>query len=163
MRVEVFKAIKKRHAAARINAEPSRTSRFLNLIFLGKPPPRVPLENEKRKIGPYKQHVNLVFIFRCSSTTTNPVCEGRVNLLVYSLSLHRHSYIGFILVFASSIHNKQTKTLCVFQCLVHGIFLEIIMLFSSCSKDSLYPTSRSRATMELSPHEIAFSKIHPSN
>jgi hypothetical protein len=55
MRVEVFKAIKKRHAAARINAEPSRTSRFLNLIFLGKPPPRVPLENEKRKIGPYKQ------------------------------------------------------------------------------------------------------------
>ncbi len=30
----------------------------------------------------------------------------RVNLLVYSLSLHRHSYIGFILVFASSIHNK---------------------------------------------------------
>ncbi len=36
-----------------------------------------------------------------------PVCERRVNLLVYSLSLHRHSYIGFILAFASSIHNKQ--------------------------------------------------------
>ncbi len=34
-------------------------------------------------------------------------CERRVNLLVYSLSLHRHSYIGFILAFASSIHNKQ--------------------------------------------------------
>jgi len=48
------------------------------------------------------------YIFRCSSTTTNPVCEGRVNILVYSLSLHRHSYIGFILAFASSIHNKQT-------------------------------------------------------
>jgi hypothetical protein len=32
-----------------------------------------------------------------------------VNLLVYSLSLHRHSYIGFILDFASSIHNKQTR------------------------------------------------------
>jgi hypothetical protein len=31
----------------------------------------------------------------------------RVNLLVYSLSLHRHSYIGFILPFDSSIHNKQ--------------------------------------------------------
>ncbi len=31
----------------------------------------------------------------------------RVSLLVYSLSLHRHSYIGFILAFASSIHNKQ--------------------------------------------------------
>ncbi len=53
--------------------------------------------------------VSLVFIFRCSSTTTNPVCERRVNLLVYSLSLHRHSYIGFILAFASSIHNKQTN------------------------------------------------------
>jgi len=35
------------------------------------------------------------------------VCERRVSLLVYSLSLHRHSYIGFILAFASSIHNKQ--------------------------------------------------------
>ncbi len=35
------------------------------------------------------------------------MCERRVNLLVYSLSLHRHSYIGFILAFASSIHNKQ--------------------------------------------------------
>jgi hypothetical protein len=50
--------------------------------------------------------VNLVFIFRCSSSTTNPVCEGRVNLLVCSLPLHRHSYIGFILTFVSSIHNK---------------------------------------------------------
>ena len=35
-----------------------------------------------------------------------PVCERRVNLLVYSFSFHRHSYIGFILGFASSIHNK---------------------------------------------------------
>jgi hypothetical protein len=52
--------------------------------------------------------VNLVFIFRCSSTTTNPVCERRVNLLVYSLSLHRHSYVSFILALASSIRNKQT-------------------------------------------------------
>ncbi len=33
----------------------------------------------------------------------------RVNLLVYSLSLHRHSYIVFILAFASSIHNKQKR------------------------------------------------------
>ncbi len=37
-----------------------------------------------------------------------PVCERRVNLLVYNLSLHRHSYISFILAFASSIRNKQT-------------------------------------------------------
>ncbi len=35
------------------------------------------------------------------------MCESRVNLLVCSLPLHRHSYIGFILTFASSIHNKQ--------------------------------------------------------
>jgi hypothetical protein len=35
------------------------------------------------------------------------VCERRVDLLVCSLPLHRHSYIGFILDFASSIHNKQ--------------------------------------------------------
>jgi hypothetical protein len=35
------------------------------------------------------------------------VCERRVDLLVCSLPLHRHSYIGFILAFASSIHNKQ--------------------------------------------------------
>jgi hypothetical protein len=42
--------------------------------------------------------VNLVFIFRCYSSTTNPVYERRVNLLVLvcSLSSHRHSYIGFI-------------------------------------------------------------------
>ncbi len=33
--------------------------------------------------------------------------ERRVDLLVCSLPLHRHSYIGFILTFASSIHNKQ--------------------------------------------------------
>jgi hypothetical protein len=40
-------------------------------------------------------------------STTNTVCERRVDLLVCSLPLHRHSYIGFILSFASSIHNKQ--------------------------------------------------------
>jgi hypothetical protein len=39
--------------------------------------------------------VNLVFICRCSSSTTDPVCVRRVNLLVCSLPLHRHSYIGF--------------------------------------------------------------------
>jgi hypothetical protein len=32
--------------------------------------------------------------------------ERRVDLLVCSLPLHRHSYIGFILAFASSFHNK---------------------------------------------------------
>ena len=35
------------------------------------------------------------------------MCERLVDLLVCSLPLHRHSYIGFILAFVSSIHNKQ--------------------------------------------------------
>jgi hypothetical protein len=43
-----------------------------------------------------------------SLSCSNSVCViRRVNLLVYSFSFHRHSYIGFILSFASSIHNKQ--------------------------------------------------------
>ncbi len=33
--------------------------------------------------------------------------ERRVDLLVCSLPLHRHSYIGFILAFASSFHHKH--------------------------------------------------------
>jgi hypothetical protein len=43
--------------------------------------------------------VNLVLIFRCSSSTTNPVYERSVNLLVLvcSLSSHRHSYHSFYL------------------------------------------------------------------
>jgi hypothetical protein len=38
------------------------------------------------------------------------------------------------------------------------------MLFSSFSKDSLYPASRSRATMELSPHpnDIRVRSLHMS-
>jgi hypothetical protein len=69
------------------------------------------LDHHDRGISPFtlanSSFVNLVFIFRSSSSTTNPVCESRVDLLVCSLPLHRHSYIGFILAFASSIHNKQ--------------------------------------------------------
>ncbi len=41
------------------------------------------------------------------------MCERRVNLLVYSFSLHQHSYIGFILAFASLIHNKQLVKLSI--------------------------------------------------
>jgi hypothetical protein len=70
------------------------------------------LNNQKKpSVSPFTlanfSFVNLVFIFRFSSSTTNPVFARRVNLLVCSLPLHRHSYIGFILDFASSIHNKQ--------------------------------------------------------
>ncbi len=41
---------------------------------------------------------------------------------------------------------------CAFQGLVHGPLLESIMMFSSWEEDSLYPVSRCRATMQLSPH-----------
>jgi hypothetical protein len=42
--------------------------------------------------------INLVFVFRCSSSTTNPVSERRVDssVLVFSLSLQRYSYIHLI-------------------------------------------------------------------
>ena len=42
--------------------------------------------------------INLVSIFRCSSSTINPVSARRVNslVLVCSLSSHRHSYIPLI-------------------------------------------------------------------
>jgi hypothetical protein len=45
--------------------------------------------------------INVVSIGRCSSSTINPVYETRVDssALVFSLSSHRHSYIG--LVFSS--------------------------------------------------------------
>ncbi len=43
--------------------------------------------------------INLVFVFRCSSSTTNPVSERRVDssFLVFSLSSHRYSYITLTL------------------------------------------------------------------
>jgi hypothetical protein len=39
-----------------------------------------------------------------------------------------------------------------------------MILFSRCSKDSLYPTSRYRATMKLSPHpnDIRVRSLHMS-
>jgi hypothetical protein len=42
--------------------------------------------------------INLVFIFRCSSSRSNPVYARRVDFsaLVFSLSSHRHSYIGLV-------------------------------------------------------------------
>ncbi len=45
--------------------------------------------------------INLVFVFRCSSSPSNPVYARRADFsaLVFSLSSHRHSYIG--LVFSS--------------------------------------------------------------
>jgi hypothetical protein len=42
--------------------------------------------------------INLVFVFRCSSPTTNPVSARRVDssFLVFSLSSHRYSYISLL-------------------------------------------------------------------
>ncbi len=42
--------------------------------------------------------VNLAFIFRCSSSPINPEYASRVDFssLVFSLSSHRHSYIGLV-------------------------------------------------------------------
>jgi hypothetical protein len=39
-----------------------------------------------------------VFIFRCSSSTTNPVSTRRVDSSVFSLSSHRYSYISLLFV-----------------------------------------------------------------
>ncbi len=74
--------------------------------------------------------VNLVFIFRSSSSTTNPVCARCVDLFVCSLPLLRHSHICFILVFASSFHNKQTAS-CDYQCLC--VFLCVCVLTGDVS------------------------------
>jgi hypothetical protein len=53
--------------------------------------------------------INLVFIFRCSSPPSNPVYVRRVDpsALVFSLSSHRHSYIGLLFSSHSSILNKH--------------------------------------------------------
>jgi hypothetical protein len=51
----------------------------------------------------------------CSLPSKMSVCARRVDLLVCSLPLHRHSYIGFILAFASSFHNKQQMDLRVHE------------------------------------------------
>jgi hypothetical protein len=42
--------------------------------------------------------INLVFVFRCSSSTSNPVSVRRVDssFLVFSLSSHRYSYISLL-------------------------------------------------------------------
>jgi hypothetical protein len=44
--------------------------------------------------------MNVVFIFRCSSSTRNPVYVRCVDssALVFSLSSHRHSYIGLVFI-----------------------------------------------------------------
>jgi hypothetical protein len=45
-----------------------------------------------------KSSINFVSLVRCSSSTSNPVYTRRVDssTLVFSLSSHRHSYIGLV-------------------------------------------------------------------
>jgi hypothetical protein len=81
-------------------------------------------------------------------------------------------YLRFLYVPSSSVRDSfvitsqkfgiHSSLQCAFQRLVHSAFLESIMLFSSCSKGSLYRAFKSRATMELSPHpnDIRVRSLH---
>jgi hypothetical protein len=58
--------------------------------------------------------IDVVFIFRCSSSTRNPVYVRRVDssVLVFSLSSHRHSYIGLVF---NSLYRLIINTF-IFRC-----------------------------------------------
>ena len=71
----------------------------------------------------------------------------------WRLSCWCHSF-----VITSRQFGVDTCLQCAFQRIVHGVFLESIMLFSSWSKDSLYPASRCRGTSGASwARRICFS------
>ncbi len=63
-------------------------------------PWKIPDKKNETKKKPFQLRVwvNLVSIFRCSSSTANPVYERRVTsiVLVCSLSSHRHSYTSYL-------------------------------------------------------------------
>jgi hypothetical protein len=87
------------------------------------------------------------------------------NVYVSCMCLHHPD--SFVISDSSQVGNLvfiDVFNQCPSQRLVHGPFLEIIMLFSSCSKESLNPSSRSRAVMELSPHpnDIRVRSLHMS-
>jgi len=65
---------------------------------LATPSPRLKLYVLILTLTVYLSSINLVFIFRCSSSPSNPVYGRCVDssTLVFSLSSHRHSYIGLI-------------------------------------------------------------------
>ena len=58
--------------------------------------------------------------------------------VVCSLPLHRHSYIGFILAFASSIHNKQPQ-----ECLPHQVQKDVFGFLSGVVQVQKVTWSRS--------------------
>ena len=96
------------------------------------------------------------------------MCERRVNLLVYSLSLHRHSFIGFILAFASSIHTKQTQGVQLAQTHPGGQFTFRRAVFLSQSQRkvglTLAKAEALRININLDGAPIASkSHTHPSH
>jgi hypothetical protein len=88
--------------------------------------------------------------------------QKRVTLLPFPVCAFIIGEDSFVIT--SRLFGIHSCLQCAFQRLVHSSFLESIMLFSSCSKDSFYPASRSRATMELSPHpnDIWVRSLHMS-
>jgi hypothetical protein len=93
--------------------------------------------------------INLVSLFRCSSSKTNTVYGRRINsfVLVCSLSSHRHFFIPLIFGSCLSIHNKLNRhfffpwLLCSTQLVRH-----------SCVQHT--PTSRL-----LTPFSLLFSSL----
>ena len=83
------------------------TVEFWNIVFVDKTEPLLTKQTfstcENRPFQGLFFEVNCPFRVTKSWKRyldyTNPVCARRVNLLVSSLPLHRHSYIGFIFTF----------------------------------------------------------------
>ena len=99
---------------------------------------------------------------------SQPIWQPRLHPVSYQPPTHRRllpfPVCVFIIAEDSFVMTRRQFGIhswlqCAFQRLVHGPFLEIIILFSS-----LYPASRSRATMELSPHpnDIRVRSLHMS-
>ncbi len=76
-----------------------------------------------------RMYLNLVFVFRCSSSTTNPVSVRRVDssFLVFSLSSHRYSFLS--LLFSSRfIDSKFTSLTVVTSGCIYDEFSRLLFL-----------------------------------
>jgi hypothetical protein len=108
----------------------------LILIIKGRYPREVSLIVIIKQVIRMYVHTFYNILFRIPFNSILQSSPYTVSLTHSGLLCHHKSSIG--------IHSYLQ---CAFQCLVHSAFLERIMLFSSCSKDSLYPVSRSRSTI----------------
>ena len=97
--------------------------------------------------NPMKTHIKPITTISSTHFNLTPLPAHLLSILVGAFVIMEDSF-GI----TSRQFGVQTCLQSAFQCLIHCLFLEIIMLFSSCSKDSLYPSSRCRARMELFPH-----------